>query len=286
MSEAGSQQHDDSHDQPGPSTAASQLESRWLKTAGEAIGLIAGVAALIYLLGGVVYAIRLAFDGFSLEAIVGLIGQLPRESVITAGFVEGLGPAVFVGVLAALVYGALDGPKPRDGLDDRLDREPNWGLKLVGLLLLTLVLVAPAISLAISTQGASWETGTGILPIAVTYSFVCTGWFALRILAKKTTWWYRLGQAVAAGMIWMGMALVPSVMFGAAIAFESGRVCTRDSAEPRSGQLIAQTKEHVLLATGTGNTKTVVSLPSSRVRRVEFGDLPATTTCPPADPKG
>jgi hypothetical protein len=285
MSEAGSQQHDDSQDQPRPSAAASQFEYRWLKTAGEAVGLIAGVAALIYLLGGVVYAIRLAFDGFSLEAIAGLIGQLPRESVITAGFVEGLGPAVFVGVLAALVYGALDRPKPREGLDDRLDRGPKWGLKLVGLLLLTLVLVAPAISLAISTQGASWETGTGILPIAITYSFVCAGWFALRVLAKKT-WSYLLSQAVAAGMVWMGMALVPSVMFGAAITFESGRVCTRDSAKPQRGRLIAQTKERVLLATGTGNRKTVVSLPSSRVRRVEFGDLSATTTCPPADPKG
>ena len=74
------------------------------------IGLIAGVVALVYLLGGVIYALRLVFDGFSLEAIVGLIGQLPRETVITAGFVEGLGPAVLVGIVVALGYGALDRP--------------------------------------------------------------------------------------------------------------------------------------------------------------------------------
>jgi hypothetical protein len=261
------------------------VDHRWLKTAGEAVGLIAGAAALIYLLGGLVYAIRLGFAGFSLEAIVALIGQLPRESVITAGFVEGLGPAVFVGLLAALFYGALDWPKPRVGLDDRLNKGPNWGLKLVGLLLLTFVFVAPAIWVAIATQGASWEIGTSVLGIAVTYSLVCAGWFALRVLPKRAAW-YRLGRAVGAGAIWTGMALVPSVMFAAAVVFDSARVCVRDSAEPQSGGLIAQTKEQVLLATGRGNDKAVLSLPSSRVRRVEYGDLSAATSCPPADPTG
>jgi hypothetical protein len=214
------------------------------------------------------------------------VGQLPRESVVTAGFIEGLGPAVLVGILAALAYGAMDRPKPREETDDRLNTGPRWGLKLLGLLLLTLALVAPAIFLAIETEGASWELGTSILPVFITYAFVCTGWYALRRLAKKKEWWYRLGQAIAAGLIWAGMALVPSVMFGAAVVFESARVCIKDSAEPQTGDLIAETKERVLLATGLDDDKAVVSLPASRIRRVEYGELRGEFSCPAADPKG
>jgi hypothetical protein len=267
------------------SDTSPQFEQRWLRTAGEAVGLIAGTAALVYLLGGIVYALRLAYDGFSVEAIVGLIGQLPRESLITAGFVEGLAPAALVGSIAALFYGALDGPKAREGLDNRLDRGPTWDLKLAGLLLLTLALFAPGIWMAVETQGASWEIGTGVFGLCLTYSLVCAGWFALRVLAKHGRW-YRLGQAMAAGAIWTGMALVPSIGFGAAVVFESARVCVRDTVEPETGKLIAETKDRVLLATGVGNRKAVLSLPASRVRRVEYGDLSSSTECPPADPTG
>lgn len=263
-----------------------QPDQHWLTTAGEAIGLIAGLVAIVYFLGGLVYALRLGFDGFALEAIVGLIGQLPRESVITAGFVEGLGPAVLVGIVAALGYGARDRPKPRNEEVDLLNKGPHWRLKLFGLLLPTFALVAPAILLAIDTEGVSGELVTSVLGFGVTYSMVCAGWFALRLLGKKHGQWYRLTHSAAAGVVWTGMALVPSVMFGAAVVFESARVCVRDRSNPVAGDLIAETKDRILLAREAGGRKTVVSLPASRVRRVEYGDLPARTECPEADPKG
>jgi hypothetical protein len=270
--------------EPPPTRVRS--EPRWITTAGEAVGLIAGAVALVYLLGGLVYALRLAFDHFSLEAIVAVIGQLPRESVITAGFVECLAPAVLVGVTAALFYGARDGPKPRSETDDRLNKGPNWLLKLLGLLLLSLILVAPALVLALVTRGPSWEFWTSIFGIAVTYSLVLPGWWALRKLAKKQAWWYRLGQALAAGAIWSGMALVPSIMFGAAVPFESARVCVRDTSTPQLGRLIADTKERVLLSTGARNTRAVLSTPATRVRRVEYGHVGSAAQCPAADPTG
>lgn len=52
------------------------------------------------MLGGAVLALRLMFDNFRLDAVVNLIGQLPREFVITAGFVEAVAPALVVGLLA------------------------------------------------------------------------------------------------------------------------------------------------------------------------------------------
>jgi hypothetical protein len=62
-----------------------------LKNAGEAIGLIVGVVALAYVFGGVVIVLRLITDHSNAEQAVAVIGGLPRELVITLGFVEVLG---------------------------------------------------------------------------------------------------------------------------------------------------------------------------------------------------
>ena len=84
----------------------------WLATAGEAVGLIAGAVAVVYTLGGLVFAARLLLDRSSVAETVGVVGQLSREFLITVGFVQVVGVAALVGVAAGMVLLVLDPPVP------------------------------------------------------------------------------------------------------------------------------------------------------------------------------
>src|SRR3954471_22616995 len=84
-----------------------------VKAAGETVALLGAAVTGVYLLGGLVLALRLLSDGFSVDAVVALLGQAPRELVVSAGLVLAIGPAVLVGVGAAMYFGVRNRPAPR-----------------------------------------------------------------------------------------------------------------------------------------------------------------------------
>jgi hypothetical protein len=86
----------------------------WLKTAGGAVGVIAGGVALVYVLGGFVVAVRLLLDGSSIAEASGVVGQLSREFLITAGLVLVVGVAALCGLIAGLIVGLFDRLLPRE----------------------------------------------------------------------------------------------------------------------------------------------------------------------------
>jgi len=135
-----------------------------LQVAGEAVALLAGVVAAVYSLGGLVLAVRLLSDGFSVDAVVSLLGLAPRELVVSAGLVQALGPAAVMAIGAALVYGVTDGPNPRSERDnDRLTQPPHPARTMFGLVALSAVLIAPGPSVipCWPRQGDSWRSSAG-----------------------------------------------------------------------------------------------------------------------------
>jgi hypothetical protein len=90
----------------------------WLKTAGGAVGVIAGGVALVYVLGGFVVAVRLLLDGSSIAEASGVVGQLSREFLITAGLVLVGGVAALCGLIAGLIVGLFDRLLPREPRDE------------------------------------------------------------------------------------------------------------------------------------------------------------------------
>jgi protein-S-isoprenylcysteine O-methyltransferase Ste14 len=64
------------------------------------VGLLAGVAALIYITGGIVLALRLALSGLP---ALGVVGQLPREFLFSLGFGLVVAPSVAFGITAGLL---------------------------------------------------------------------------------------------------------------------------------------------------------------------------------------
>ncbi len=245
-------------------------------TATEALGLIAGVVAGLYVVGGVVLALRLAFDQFPLEAIVALLGQLSRELLITVGLIEAVAPAALVGLVAALVYGAFGRPRRNPNTSADLDEGRLWGLRLAGLAALAVLLVAPSVVTALATDGVSPLLITSLLGWAVTFAFVVAGWYVLRRVGQTS--WSRLARAAAAGGTWTAMALVGGVMLAAAVPYERASVCVKGSSAPHTGNLIADTKDRVILGVSK-KPRRVVSIPSSMVVRLRYGNLPPDLPC-------
>lgn len=279
------------------SAAVREDEEGFLSTATKVAGLLAGAIAAVYLLGGVVIALRLLFDGFSAGSMVTLLGQLPRELVITTAMLEVIGLATIVGIVAALGYGAWDGPKVRrnekDGEPvtnwaalrdlDRLTSQPRARRTFLLLVLIALALTGPAIFVALDLVGQSKTDRLGAVGFSflITLSLVATGWFLLRRLARKK--WSRLPKAAAAGGLWAVMALVPAVMLAGLLEFEDAQVCTAGSFAPVEGVLVGETPDHLLLATDFGNEESVLSLPADRVTKSEYGDLTSEFICEPVD---
>jgi hypothetical protein len=69
----------------------------WLRAS---LGLLAGTAAVIYVTGGVVLALRLAFEGLpSLD----VVSELPREFLFSIGATQVVAPAALVGATLGLI---------------------------------------------------------------------------------------------------------------------------------------------------------------------------------------
>jgi hypothetical protein len=79
-------------------SATEQAEPlQWLKSS---LGLLAGTAAVIYVTGGLVLALRLAFEDIpSLDVVSGL----PREFLFSIGVTQVVAPAVLVGAALGLI---------------------------------------------------------------------------------------------------------------------------------------------------------------------------------------
>lgn len=63
------------------------------------VGLFAGIAALIYVTGGAVLALRLAFLGLP---TLGVVGQLPQQFLFSVGATQVVAPALVLGIVVGL----------------------------------------------------------------------------------------------------------------------------------------------------------------------------------------
>ena len=243
-----------------------------LKIATTLVGLLAGLVVGVYLLGGLVIALRLLFDDYDFNAVVVVLGQLPREPVIATALLDVIGPAVAFGLLVALFYGARDRPKPRPWGGDELDEGPGkWPLRIF-LPLAAVALCAWSILEARATDGVSVLLVAGaLLGIAVTLSVLAAVWFLKRRVARLSL--ERLPRAAAVGGLFALVALTPAVMTASAYPFERAVVCTTESQVPQRGLLIGEGGGRILIELSADGEANVVSVPLERAGRTEFGDV-------------
>jgi hypothetical protein len=251
-----------------------------LKTATAIVGLLAGVAAAVYVLGGLVISLRLLFDHFSVQGAVTVVGQLPRESVITMALLNVIGPAAALGLLAAIVYGLLGRPRGREGDDDlRAGRKRHVAGLFLFFALVAILGALPALDEAFKAEDVSPLLLPGIYAVVVTFGITAAGWFWLRRVGGNESW-SRIGKALVAGGVWTVIALVPMLMLAGAKPFEQAQVCTTTDLQPTKGRLIGESSTRVFIEEEFGEEAAVLMLPADQVTKSETGDLSSTFVCP------
>lgn len=310
-----------------------------LKTATAAVGLLAGVVAAVYMLGGLVIALRLHLDFVSLQGAVSAVGQIPRETVITAALLNVIALAGGVGLVAAMVYGLADRPRPR-GVHEPLtkkewlkrSKKSNcaaravrwltwWPMKLIPVLrprgprvesppgrdesfardrlteggswyvtklFVGLVFVAasgPLLALFVTGEADDHSRllWASLFAFPLTYAIAAIAVYAIRRAARRSSWG-RDGRALAAGVAWFAIALVPVTLAASAKPFENARLCTTAQPDPVSGRLISESGDRVLLEYPFGHEASILAFPADQVTKVEYGDVLSSFACPlPAD---
>lgn len=312
-----------------------QQSSGALKTATAVAGLLAGIVAAVYVLGGLVIALRLHLDHVSLQGAVSAVGQVPRDTVMAAALLNVFALAAVVGLVAAMVYGLADRPRARGShtnltRDEWLARSSGssriakavrwltwWPMKLVPVLrprghrieppldekgglardrltdggpwyvtklFVGLVFVAasgPLLALFVTGEAddQSRLLWAALLAFPLTYAVAAVCVYAIRRSARRTSWG-RDGRALAAGVAWFAIALVPVTLAAGAKPFENARLCTTLEPAPVSGRLISESGDRVLLEYPFGDEASILAYPADEVTKVESGDVLSSFTCP------
>lgn len=215
-------------------------------------------------------AVRLFMDRFAPDEVAGVIGDLPREFVITLGFIEGLAIAASVGLLVALLAVVFEWPR-----EDTKPRGARWAASAFAI---------ACFGFIVAFEGG-WRRQMWIL-VPLLLMSLAAGAVGAAALA-------RAGQAergqrycgFLCGLAVTAVGIPLCVMFGPVVGFPDARVCLRESAEPLTGSLVADTNDRVVLlrqpqverAEDAG--RTVDSVPADLVARLDFGDLSGLPDC-------
>lgn len=248
----------------------------------EAAGLLGAAVSLVYLTGGLVLALR--FQEVDLPSTA-VVGQLPRELLISTGLAYVIIPALVAG-------GTYFGWRLARGERSQVPGLGSWGpmspsttawsvLTWCGIGLV-LALPAPAWALL---RGRTNEFHFGdleyyfasVLVLAATALLFRIGLVSL--IARYESRWQQW-QAIAAVSGAVALLAVPALAtFAGKLSLLTAKTCLADGSS-LSGRLIGETATRVYLGENRDPPR-VASLPSDRVHRLFVGPDAAGAGCGP-----
>lgn len=246
-----------------------------LATATAIVGLLAGIVTGLYVLGGLVIALRLLFDHFAFSEVVTTIGQLPRAPVVATALVNVVGPAMTIGLVMALFHGVTGGPKAVDK-HPKPNRTARWW-EVFFTLPVALVLTSPGLLVALHHEGPH-PYGRWIVAALLLAPILLAIWYLRPHIARSR--WSRILRSLAIGGLWVIVALIPMLLVSSGLPFERTQVCVSGVAEPVQGRLIGESDNRLLLEQRFGKEAGVIALPGDKITLSEYGDLSSQFACP------
>jgi hypothetical protein len=257
-----------------------------LKVATAIVGLLAGLVAAVYMLGGIVIAMRLLFHHASVQGVVTAVGQLPRDSVVATALLNVIAPAAGLGLLLAVVYGLIGLPRARAENANKKDDDLLKGKKkrnaagtVAMIVAIAIAGTLPGLHLALRNDGVSPLLFGLLYGAIVTAGIAAACLYAIRRTGSRPGL-QRIGRALVAGALWAVIAIVPMTMLAGAKTFERAQVCTTPGQPPVKGRLIGQSSERLLLEENFNKVESIVAIPTEEVTESEYGDLSSTFVCP------
>lgn len=240
------------------------------KTVSAVLTGLAGLAAYVYLAGGIVLAVRLNHAGFSPMPTV---TQLPKEQVVGTGLIAVVAPTLLLVLVAIVGIGAeVRSPdKKKTNLTAAVRRHVR--LALPG------AIVLGAIAwLLFANPTYGYAFGISIL---ITYAVgVAVGnEFAGKIAGD---WQLYLLVAIAIGLIGAGARVALDLT---TTTLPTAVVCETGGAPPQAGVLIGQSSTTVFLGQKVhGKPTTILEIPTATVANLLVG-TGDPTACPATAPR-
>lgn len=235
------------------------------------ITFLVGLAGLVYLLGGLVVGLRLLFAGFAFGSVATIVGQLPRQLVVTTALLEVALPAAVVGLVAMMVAGVRPLWRGLSWIRRKLPVSGDFAL-----VLLAIVLMAPAF---VKTKGEFAPWAIGISGVALTFTIASFGWPLFKDSDAEEKATPVIVRAAVVFASFAVIALTPSLLFASSLPFEDAQVCTTTATEPVEGKLIGEGGGQVLLEETEAGEQWVVNLPTAQITKSEYGEITARYAC-------
>jgi hypothetical protein len=254
--------------------APERLPTDIVKTVGQLFGLVAGFVALMYAAGGGVLALRLYLADLPSRTVV---GQLPRDLLISVGLAQIVLPALAFAALYAVAR-LLWGPAPPPRMLVRQWREPRGrGLPpLVGAAAVPALLATGAMALGADRVRLGWSL-LWLLPLTFLLTLLVV-LVALNVRARLAEryadppeLWNTRGPLLAMTAVVAFVSIPACVVFAGTIRLLDARVCT--TTQPVDGVLVGETGDRTYI----GQTKRprgpllVFSVPESQITETFIG---------------
>jgi hypothetical protein len=276
----------------GIDTQSETRATEWAARVRDTLAAIAGAAAIVYIAGGLIVGLRLYLAGLPATSVV---GQLPRNVLLSVGLGGGLFPALFL----AAVYAAMRSAIYSDPIAsaDRLQQR-TWGaargwkrrlLYIMRTLALAAIIVAPAVASALQNRSASSSEAR----LVVLAPFAVVSWLGmllypnLRSLTAKTFRDdFRGIPATVLHSMLLALVLIPGcVAFWGTRPLDEAVLCTTPASGSRTdlrGYLVGQTTDNALIGDMSGPDRRVTSVPTAEIRRIIIGPKAVhDATCSP-----
>lgn len=255
-----------------------QDDRDWPARVRDAVGAVVALAALVYVAGGLVVGLRLASVDLPTSSVV---GQLPRDFLLSVGLSQALFPALFL----SGVYAALRSTFFRDTAQAWMkrmfsDRDGRGkALHIVGSLSAALVILAPAVGVGLIRDNSPLhENGDFFWPSLGVIALL--DWLLIVLflnmqarLARKYENSFRSIQPTVLHSLLVAAILVPGcVAFWGYWPLEEASVCMTqaEGEEPvtPSGLLVGETADRVYVG---GADRKITAVPTDQVRRLVLG---------------
>jgi hypothetical protein len=252
----------------------SNQDSRLLRPIAQLVGLGAGVVAAIYVCGAIVIALRQAIGELPIQNVV---GQLPRDFVISIGLAQVALPAL----AGALVYGTYRTLRGKNALPPRWSRWSDADRRGRGKLILRALAwaiplaipgtVVPIVQEASGVRGVRWDLLLLLIPFALIFVTTLLARDVLRLVADRVRDGWNGVPGLAASSLVVFLATIPAwISLASAFSYPRAKVCTKGN-DQALGLLIGQTSDQVFLGDTTGRPRPLVVIPQQEVAQLVVG---------------
>ena len=244
------------------------------------VGLGAGLVGGVYICGLIVLGLRMAIVGLPLENI---LGQLPRDFVISVGLSQVVLPAAAVAAL-------YSGYRVLRGAQASAPGWPRWSASkgrrtalLTRALLWTVVIALPGTVLPITQEssgaGLSWDLLFLLIPFVLIFLTTLVALDLLALLRERYhSSWNGLQATALAAIIVFGASAPGAISFASAISPPVAKICTRDGAQALT-IMIGQSSDRLFLGDLDPAPRPLLVVPQSEVVLTVIGERTGGVPC-------